>query len=133
VPKKFTLGKKERLKSRKSIEKLFNEGKKIMASPYKVYYVVNNELSVVNKDNALKFGVGVSSKNFKKAVDRNRIKRLTKEAYRLQKNSLQEKAEATNHQLDIFFLYTGKDIPEYDKVYKQVGVLLNKLDKLTGE
>ena len=79
---------------------------------------------------SLLFGTGVSAKNFKKAVDRNRIKRLTREAYRLQKTDLQEKVKANNIQLNVFFIYTGKELPEYNEVYKKIGVVLNKLDKL---
>ena len=84
----------------------------------------------------LLFGAGVSAKNFKKAVDRNRVKRLTREAYRLQKKNLQEKisagsrGKANNIQLNVFFIYTGRELPEYNEVYKKMGVALNKLDKL---
>jgi ribonuclease P protein component len=126
VAKQFTLGKNERLKSRKSIEQLFSEGKKIVAAPYRILYLFTK----TEKDHALLFGIGVSAKNFKKAVDRNRIKRLTREAYRLQKISLQEKIKATNIGLHVFFVYTGKELPEYNEIYQKVGIVLKKLDKL---
>jgi ribonuclease P protein component len=126
VSKQFTLGKNERLKSRKSIEQLFSEGKKVVVAPYRVLYMVTKSA----EKSALLFGAGVSAKNFKKAVDRNRVKRLTREAYRLQKKNLQEKTKAGNMQLNIFFIYTGRELPGYDEVYKKVGVILNKLDKL---
>jgi ribonuclease P protein component len=126
VAKQFTLGKNERLKSRKSIEQLFSEGKKIVAAPYRILYLFTK----TEKDHALLFGIGVSAKNFKKAVDRNRIKRLTREAYRLQKISLQEKIKATNIGLHVFFIYTGKELPEYNEIYQKVGIVLKKLDKL---
>ena len=98
MAKQFTLGKKERLKSRKSIEQLFSEGKKIVVSPYRVLYLFTKP----EKDPSLLFAAAVSAKNFKKAVDRNRIKRVTREAYRLQKKNLQEKVKANNIQLNIF-------------------------------
>ena len=79
------------------------------------------------------FGTGVSAKNFKKAVERNRIKRLTREAYRLQKKNLQEKVKANNMQLNVFFIYTAKELPVYDEVYKKAGVILNKLEKLIDQ
>ena len=126
MAKQFTLGKNERLKSRKSIEQLFAQGKKIVVAPYRVLYI-----SAEQSTNAsLLFGTGVSAKNFKKAVDRNRIKRLTKEAYRLQKKPLQEKIKANNVQLNLFFIYTAKEIAGYDEVYKKIGNILNKLGKL---
>jgi ribonuclease P protein component len=129
VAKQFTLGKNERLKSRKSIEQLFSEGKKITVAPFKLIYIFTRSA----KDPSLLFGTGVSAKNFKKAVDRNRIKRLIREAYRLQKQYLQEKIKTSNIHLNIFFIYTGRELPEYDEVYKKMGVVLNKLDKLTEQ
>jgi ribonuclease P protein component len=129
VAKQFTLGKNERLKSRKSIEQLFSEGKKIVVAPFRVLYLISQSAEKAS----LLFSVGVSAKNFKKAVDRNRVKRLTREAYRLQKNDLQKKIEAKSIQLNVFFIYTGKELPEYDEVYKKVGLILTKLDKITGE
>lgn len=128
MSKQFTLGKKERLKSRKQIDQLFAEGKSFVINPFRVYYVVNPETSILNE---LKFGIGVSAKNFKKAVDRNRIKRLTREAWRLQKNELKEKIKTTNKQLNVFFIYTGKELPDFKTVKEKVAVALKKLaDKI---
>jgi ribonuclease P protein component len=131
VAKQFTLGKNERLKSRKSIEKLFKEGKRFSVSSFLVFYQANTKIfNAQSSTFNLQCGFGVSAKNFKKAIDRNRIKRLTREAYRLQKNTLQEKLGSKNIQLTIFFIYTGKELPEYNDVYKKVGSALSKLDKL---
>ena len=126
MAREFTFGKSERLKSRKSIDQLFSEGKKILAAPFRILYLILPQ----STSPYLLFGIGVSSKNFKKAVDRNRIKRLTKEAWRLQKNDLQERLKATQKKLNVFFIYTGKDLPQYDDVYKKTGTILKKLDKL---
>jgi len=79
----------------------------------------------------LQFGVGVSAKNFKRAVDRNRVKRLTREAWRLQKNELKEKTKAAQMQLNVFFIYTGKELPDFKTVKDKVAVALKKLaDKI---
>jgi ribonuclease P protein component len=75
----------------------------------------------------LQAGFSASSRNFKKAVDRNRIKRLMREAYRLQKNPLQEALQAKQKQLALFFIYTGKELPDYKTVSEKIGVILNKL------
>lgn len=82
---------------------------------------------------AVQFGVAVSAKNFKKAVDRNRIKRLTREAYRLQKIPLQDLLKKKNMQLNIFFIYTGKGIPVFADVKEKVAVALKKLEKIADE
>jgi len=75
----------------------------------------------------------VSGKNFKRAVDRNRVKRLTREAYRLQKKQLQEATIEKKLQLNIFFIYTGKELPAFDVVREKVNVILNKLTKIVNE
>ena len=128
VSKQFTLGKDEKLKSRKQIEKLFAEGKSFVVNPYRIYFLFHGPLNI---DHGLLFGVGVSSKNFKRAVDRNRIKRLTREAWRLQKNELSEKIKTTQRQLNVFFIYTGKELPDFATVKDKVAVALKKLaDKI---
>jgi ribonuclease P protein component len=129
VAKRFTLGKKERLKSKKLIDQVFLEGKSFAVSPFRIYYLIND----ANKKELLQFGVGVSSRNFKKAVERNRIKRLTREAYRLQKNELKDKLTVVDKGLSIFLIYTGKELPEFDLVKQKVAVALKKLIILVDE
>jgi ribonuclease P protein component len=121
VAKKITLGKNERLKSRKQIELLFSEGEKFSITPFRVNYIFNELASL-----PLQFGVGVSNKNFKRAVDRNRIKRLVREAYRLQKNTLQQKVKEKKGQFNIFIIYTGKNMPEYKDVFVNMNKILEK-------
>ncbi len=77
----------------------------------------------------VQFGVGVGTKNFKKAVNRNRIKRLMRESYRLQKEILYNKMKEKNQQLAVFFIYTGKELPEYKTVHEKIGVILQRLIK----
>jgi ribonuclease P protein component len=133
MPKKFSLGKNERLKSRKLIEQLFSEGKNFVVAPYRIYYFIGSkEFDTQNSTSHIHFGVGVSGKNFKKAVDRNKIKRLTREAYRLQKNELKETV-SVNQSLRLFFIYTAKELPAFTNVKERVKIGLNKLIKLIDE
>lgn len=127
MSKQFTLGKEERLKSQKQTELVFSEGKKFTLAPFRVYY-----LSIKDQLNVLQFGVGVSTKNFKKAVDRNRIKRLAREAYRLQKKILEKKLIEANSYLTVFFIYTGKELPEYKDINDKIGRVLNKLCEIVS-
>jgi len=131
VKKQFTLGKDERLKSRKQIEQLFDKGKSIAITPFRVYFLINKMLNAQRSMFNVQFGVGVSARNFKKAVDRNRIKRLTREAWRLQKNEMAKKAKEAQRQLNVFFIYTGKELPDFTTVKDKVAIALKKLaDKI---
>ncbi len=132
MAKHFTLGRNERLKSRKAIEQLFREGLRFSLTGFSVHYILT--VSTPKSGNSsLQCGVGVSTRNFKKAVDRNRIKRLIREAYRLQKNDLQETLEEKKRRLDLFLVYTAKELPDYKLVSAKVNVILNKLQKLVNE
>jgi ribonuclease P protein component len=80
----------------------------------------------------LQAGFGASSRSFKKAVDRNRIKRLIREAYRLQKLDLQRLLNEKGRSLAVFFIYTGKELPESGTVTEKIAVVLQKLIKDMG-
>jgi len=138
VTKQFTLGKNERLKSRKLIEQLFSEGKNFSVTSYRIFYLVNkipdhHQTIPMAIATNIQIGVGVSGKNFKKAVDRNRIKRLTKEVYRLQKKDLQEILKQKKQQLNIFLVYTGKELPDFNTTKEKVNVILNRLITIIHE
>jgi ribonuclease P protein component len=131
-PIRYTLGKTERLKSRKLIGQLFERGKSFTVSPFKIIYLFEPSISNT-PDSYLQAGFTVPVKTFKKAVDRNRIKRLTREAYRLQKHSLSKQLSTINQQLFIFFIYTGKEIPNQALVMEKVNTALKKLSETIGK
>ena len=103
-----TLGKTERLKSLVRIENLFNTGRSFMCFPFVVYYTVGGEY---NNDHSQML-VTVSKHLFKHAVDRNRIKRLTREAYRLRRHSL----DINGVIYSIAFVYKSRKIESFDTV-----------------
>ena len=130
MAKKFTLGKSERLKSRKQIEQLFKNGQRFVIPPFRVFF--SFQAGQQSSDfSPLQAGFGASSRNFKTAVERNRIKRLAREAYRLQKNILYDKLKEQERKLNVFFIYTGKELPDFTTVKDKVAVALKKLaDKI---
>src|SRR6476660_9909316 len=98
---RFTYKRHEKLKSRKVTDALFASGKTLQQFPLKLFYIVGEAESF-----SLNAGVGVSKRYFKKAVHRNRIKRLLREGFRLNKHLLYD-TEIKKH-LTLFILYTDK-------------------------
>lgn len=115
---KYTLGKQERLKSKKLIEKLYKEGSSVKAFPLRMVFLQTEHTS----DYPAQIGVSVAKRNFKKAPDRNRLKRLMRESYRLQK-------EIVYHNLDVPYVfmisYLGKEEKDYEEIYAKMNKLLN--------
>ncbi len=116
----FKYPKKEKLKSKILIENLFTEGKTVSSYPLKLVYLKTDLIESVK----IQAGVSVPKRNFKRAVDRNRIKRLMREAYRLNKHLIFNNIEGS---YAFMFLYLGKDIPKkYDEVNKSMAQLMQK-------
>lgn len=122
----FTYNRKEKLKSRKVLSALFAEGKSFSVFPIKVFYLpVKEEFAAM-----IQAGVGVSARNFKKAVDRNRIKRLLRECYRLNKTLLHTTAKNKEKKMAFFFLYIGKEIPDYAMLDEKMKTVITKLETI---
>ncbi len=119
----FSFNKQEKLKSRKLTKQLFAEGKSFLVFPIKVMYLPIKE----PLDFPIKIGVSASSRTFKHAVDRNRIKRVIKEQYRLHKLPLHQYVTTNNKQVIAFFLYINKILPEKGLVEKKMPIIINKL------
>jgi len=124
---KFTFPKKEKLKSQKLIEKLFLEGKAVTAFPLRMLYLRTD----FEDGTKIKTGVSVSKRNFKKAVDRNRIKRLLREAYRLNKP---EYFNNITTSYAFMILYLGKDDTDFDSVNSKLKIVFKTfLDKISKD
>ena len=107
---------------------LFKEGKALSIPPFRVLFLTEGRSEEVRVP-LLQFGVGASSRNFKKAVDRNLIKRRVREAYRQQKGGLQQALEAQGTALRVFFIYTAREIPYWEPLNAKMQLALQKLEK----
>jgi ribonuclease P protein component len=114
--------KREKLKSKKLITQLFEEGKSVSSYPIKLIYLETK----LQFEVPIQAGVTVPKKNFKSAVKRNQIKRFLRESYRL------NKALVFNNSTGSFaflFLYLGKEMPTFKIIDEQIKVVLHKFKK----
>lgn len=102
---RFTLRKASKLKKHKEIERLFSEGQSFHIYPLRWVWVPTKEAIQTKSPTQIAFSV--SKRKFKLAVDRNRVKRLMREAWRLNKNTFHEKIHDEGY-YSIMLIYTGK-------------------------
>lgn len=122
----FSLSKRERLNSRKSIGELFDRGNSFFIFPLKVVYGFVDSAD----GQPVKAAFSVSKRNFKRAIKRNYLKRLMREAYRLNKKSLVDAFVADSPKLAVMFIYAVKDEKDYSTVEKSMRKSLAKLRSL---
>ncbi len=123
-------GKSYKLCSRKTIEFLFNEGKQLRAFPLKVYYSESKSLEKV----PFQVVLSAPKRQFKRAHDRNYVKRLMKEVLRREKQPLEDVLNESGKQLSLFIIYTNKEVLTYQELEKCVRKLIIKLIiELKGE
>jgi len=113
---------KEKLKSKKLIEQLFLGGHSVSAYPLCLVYLQTS----FNDTTIVKTGVSVSKRNFKKAVDRNRIKRLLRESYRLHKAAYFNNITT---QYAFMILYIGNDKPTQNQIETRMELVFKKFNE----
>ncbi len=123
---RFTFGKDEKLCSKLVIGELFKSGRSFKAFPLRVIYKQLDESNATAK-----VLISVPKKRFGKAVSRNRIKRLIREVYRLNKPELIEKWQEDGKYFALAFVYIGNEIPEYADLNKTMLGILQELNTLT--
>ncbi len=133
---RHTLTKSERLKSYKRIRILFAQGQKFKVFPLVVYFLLRVE-KVEGVEGILQMGVSVGKRHFKRAVDRNLLKRRIREAYRKQKHELKEFLMASGISMDIFFVYSNARISDYAEIESAMTqgltILIDKLKTQTSK
>nr|MBD3622826.1 ribonuclease P protein component [Sunxiuqinia sp.] len=121
----FKLTKKERLCSTKLIEKLFEQGASFYIFPLKVVYLKTSLYS----PHPAEVSFSISKRNFKLAVTRNLLKRRMREAYRLSKPAFYDSIPK-GQQVAIMFIYTCKEVKDYQSIEKGMQKALKKLGEL---
>lgn len=121
--KKFGFTKEERLTGKKRIEKLFLKGHSFQSGFLRVYWE-NNGSSAKTPAQLL---ISVPKKKFKLAIDRNRIKRMIREAYRLNKNELITDLKSNGKQIQFAVIFTGHEPPVFTHLQEKIIVILQRL------
>jgi ribonuclease P protein component len=110
----------ERLKSKRAIDRLFKEGQRVHGDRSTLLFRVGTEGS------GIRFSVGAPKRKLRKAHDRNRAKRLLREAFRLYKQDFIDLLEKQGGQIDLFILYKASDLPSFGAVQDEMIRLLER-------
>ncbi|MEY3055885.1 MAG: hypothetical protein RLZZ614_412 [Bacteroidota bacterium] len=136
MPSVFTYQKTDKLKSRKQTQHLFSTGQAINVFPIRLIYTIEpieSTATNLSLTSVLQAGVGAPSRTFRKAVQRNRVKRLLREAYRLEKPNFISQAALDNKRVNLFFLYTDAlvltQVEIQGKLKEALSILVTKLNK----
>lgn len=120
---KLSFPKEEKLKSRKMISRIFSEGFAVKSFPIRIQFVFHE----IEDFPPCQFGVSVPKRNFKSAVDRNRIKRQIKEAYRLNKSEFIDVLVQKKKKLAMMVIFASNKKLEYSQMEKLIISALGKI------
>ena len=140
LSKLFTYQKADKLKSRKQTQFLFAKGQSMNAFPIKLIYTIESAATLselipsppfnmeeIEMHGQLQAGVGAPSRTFRKAVMRNRVKRLLREGYRLEKPEFLSNAALQGKRVNLFFLYTDSTVLSQKEIQEKIKQLLQRL------
>lgn len=121
-----TFSKNERLCSKILIDRLIETGKSFNHSPYRITW-----LPIAKSSAPIKVVISIPKRSFKKAVDRNRLKRQTREIYRKQKQKVYDVLGEKN--ILVMIVYTAKTKIEFKELELKLKEALERLSKTVSE
>lgn len=116
------------MRSKKHVGELFTANQFFFQYPFKVIHQQR-----AGNDGHLKVLITVPRRNHKSAIDRNRIKRLVREAWRKNKSVLKGQLHNQNQTVDVGLIYTAKTIPSYKEIEDKIILILQRLIKVYGD
>ncbi len=115
----FGLSRHKSLKNKKLIDQLFKQGNSLVAYPLRVVWMPAD----YKQDEPFLVAFSVPKKKFKRAVDRNRIKRLMRESFRLQQNDMKLPQKTV-----MMWLYLDKQLPDFQTVFEKTSELIKLIN-----
>lgn len=123
----LTFSKKERICSKLTIERVLDKRQKIFVYPYKCFYDFTPASEEADVNRIL---ISVPKRSFKHAVDRNRLKRLTREAYRLNHRQEFDNQLPEGIRTDLILFYVGRELLPYNLIEDKIIEILHRLNKV---
>lgn len=120
-----TFRKEERLCHKQDINNLFVEGNTLHTPGFVLKWRITSN----PRKHPLKLLISVPKRNFKRAVDRNRVKRLIREAFRHNKTILYELLNEQDIHIHAGIVYTGRTLPTQERTNEKISLLLLQLKK----
>lgn len=120
---RFTFQKEEKLTGLKVFAELTANGNSFFVHPFRIVWKIADD----EQKYPARAAFAVPKRNFKKAVDRNRIKRLLRETYRMHKHELYETLKTKDVKISVMFIYAGKVLPQYNELERKIILSLQRL------
>ena len=125
----FRLKKQERIHNKNELKLLFEGGSSFLVHPFKVLYCVS-PIAAEETNYPLKVAISIPKKRFKKAVDRNTLKRRSREAFRLNRNALKTTLNNKQIQLLLMLIYVSDKPLKYAQIEDKIILILRRLQEI---